>query len=118
MKKTTILLLTILFFSIGCTDIDDKLNVQIRVHNSTEVILTKVSVDLLEYDDIAAGAKTAYKAKEDFLAVKQLTVESDSLVIPLTINNIQQDTLQPGRYTYKINIFSEADGIEFEVIED
>lgn len=118
MRKTLVLLLTILFFSIGCTDFDDKLNVQIRVQNNTEKALAKVSIDSLEYNGIDAGAKTAYKVKDDFLTVRQITVEADSLVIPIAIDNIQQDTLQPGRYTYKINMFSEADGLQFEVIED
>lgn len=118
MRKTAVLLLTILLFSIGCTDIDDKLNVQIRVQNSTEKRLTKVSIDSLAYIDIDAGSKTAYQVKDDFLAVRQITVEADSLVTSVSIDNIQQDTLQPGRYTYKINMFSEADGLQFEVIED
>lgn len=118
MRTTVVLLLTMLFFSIGCTDFDDKLNVQIRVQNSTEKTLNKVSIDSLEYLDIAAGDKTAYKVKDNFLAIRQLVVAADSLIIPLTIDNIQQDTLQPGRYTCKINMFSAADGIQFEFIED
>lgn len=118
MLKTSVLLLTVLFFSIGCTDFDDKLNVQIRVQNDTEKNLTRVSIDSLEFIDIDTGARTAYKVKDDFLAVRQLIVEADSLIIPLSIDNVQQDTLLPGRYTYKINAFSDADGIQFEVIVD
>lgn len=118
MRNLGFLLLTILLFSVGCTDFDDELNVQIRVQNSTEKKLIKVSIDNLEYFDIDAGAKTAYQAKDDFLAVRQLLVEADSLVIPVSIDNVQQDTLQSGRYTYKINAFSAADGLLFEVMED
>ena len=118
MRKAAVLLLTILFFSFGCTDFDDKLNVQIRVQNSTEITLAKVSIDTLEYSAIDAGNKTAYKLKDDFLPISQIIVATDSLVIPVTIDNIQQDTLLPGRYTYKINTFSAADGLQFEVIED
>jgi len=95
MRKTAVLLLTILLFSIGCTDFDDKLNVQIRVHNTTEKTLKRVSIDSLVYTDIKADAKTAYQVKDDFLSVSQLIVEADSLVIPVSIDNIQQDTLQP-----------------------
>lgn len=118
MRKTSVLLLTILLFSIGCTDFDDKLNVQIRVQNGTEKMLTKVSIDSLEYNSIETGAKTAYQVKDNFLAVKQIAVEADSLIRSVSIDNIQQDTLLPGRYTYKINMFSEVDGVQFEVIED
>ena len=118
MRKTAVLVLTILLFSIGCTDFDDKLNVQVRVHNSTEKTFSKVLIDSLEYIDIQAGSKTAYKVKDGFLAPRQITAEADSLVIPISIDNVQQDTLLPGRYTYKINTFSNEDGLQFEVIQD
>lgn len=118
MRKTTVLLLTILLFSIGCTDFDDQLNVQIRVQNSTEKTLTKVLIDSVEYNSVDAGTKTAYQVKDNFLAVRQITVEADSLMRSVSLDNIQQDTLLPGRYTYKINMFSEVEGIQFEVIED
>ena len=118
MRSTVIIFFSILLFSFGCTDIDDKMNVQIRVQNSTDKRLNKVSIDSLEYNDIDAGSKTAYQVKDNFLPARQLIVEADSLIIPVAIDNIQQDTLQPGRYTYKINTFSEADGLQFEVIED
>jgi len=118
MKKPTVLFLTILLFSIGCTDFDDKLNVQIRVQNSTEKILTKVLIDSLEYNDIKSGSKTAYKVKEDFLSPGIVTAEADSLKRSIIIDYLVPDTLQPGRYTYKINRLSEEEGLGFEVIED
>lgn len=118
MRKTVVLLFTVLFFSFGCSDLDDNLNVQIRVDNRTDLKLTQVSIDDLEFIDIDSGSKTAYKVKEDFLSPIQLTIVSDSLMTTLAINNIQQDTLQPGRYTYKINTFSDNEDLQYEVVKD
>lgn len=119
MRNTFVLLLTALFFSVGCSDFDDELNLQIRVENNTALNFSEVAIDELLYTDIDSEARTAYMVKNGFGSPLEITVNADSLLSStVAIDSMMQDTLAPGRYTLRINAFAVNQDLEFELIFD
>lgn len=120
MRNTVLLLCTVLLVASACTDRDDNLTgVQIRIENSTNKNFSLIELEEIRYEDVASGTSTFYQEYMGGIQPDFIQITTDSITHSTTISGTSEtDSILPGLYTYKLNSFSESDGMQFEIIED
>ncbi len=112
MKNPIILLCTILFFAIGCTDRDDDITgVNIRIKNNSSVDFDEVQVGDAEnvHNNVAAGDFSEYLVYDIAFQFAFIEAKSgDGTYILQPIDFVGETPLEIGFYTYELSITEEG----------
>lgn len=121
MRNFGFVILSVLLFTIGCTDIDDKVNtINIRINNSSAINFDEVQVGSNEelYTNIAPGDYSDYLVYETAYTYAFIEIKSGEEVFVLQpIDFVGEDELPIGFYTYSLNINEEGE-VELQFIVD
>ncbi|WP_297796089.1 hypothetical protein [uncultured Eudoraea sp.] len=113
MRNLGFAILSVLLFSIGCTDIDDKVDtINIRINNSSSINFDEVQVASNEelYTNIAPGDYSDYLVYETAYTYAFIEIKSGEEVFVLQpIDFVGEDELPIGFYTYSLNINEEGE---------
>ena len=113
MRNTVALLLTMLFFSVACTDRDDKLSaINIRVKNNSSINFDKVQVGDSDFvhTDVSSGSYSEYLEYETAYRYAYIAIQSgtESYVLQ-PIDFVGEIPLDIGFYTYVLDVTEEGD---------
>lgn len=119
MKKYLFALLSLIIFSVGCTDRDDNITaVNLRVKNNNSFAYDKVQVgaDDKFHENLAAGSYSNYLEYEtayQYDYIKIDTTGNSHVLQP--IDFVGETALAPGFYTYELKIDTEGNvGLNFK----
>jgi len=107
MKNAIVLLLTVLFFSVGCTDNDDDIGASIRIKNTSTIDFDKVQVGDADkpHGNIAPNEYSEYLKYGTAYEYAYIKIESGSETYVLQpIDFVGEKPLTPGFYTYELNV--------------
>lgn len=121
MRNLCFTILSVLLFSIGCTDIDDKVDtINIRINNNSSINFDEVQVASNEelYTNIAPGEYSEYLVYETAYTYAFIEIRSGEEVYVLQpIDFVGEDELPIGFYTYSLNVNEEGE-VELEFVVD
>ncbi len=106
MKKLVFCLFATLLLSVGCTDRDDELSgINIRIKNNNSFAYDRVEVSGTEeaYENVAAGASSAYLVYEEAYQFASVTITAGEESYTLQVIDFVGETpLGLGFYTYEL----------------
>ncbi len=107
MKNIIVLFLTVLFFSVGCTDSDDDIGASIRIKNTSAINFDKVQVGDAQslHANVAPNEYSEYLKYGTAYKYAYIKIESGSeTYVSTPIDFVGEKPLTPGFYTYELNV--------------
>lgn len=121
MRKTAVLLLTILLFSAGCTDRDDNVSsISIRIKNTSNLNFDTVQVGGANqvHADIAPDSFSEYLEYETAYRYAYIEIISgDENYVLQPIDFVGETPLTIGFYTYELNV-TEAGDVSLKFVSE
>lgn len=121
MRKTAVLLLTILLFSVGCTDRDDNVSeINIRIKNTSNLNFDTVQVgdENHSHTDVAPDSFSEYLEYETAYRYAYIQIQSgtESYVLQ-PIDFVGETPLTLGFYTYELDV-TEAGDVSLKFVNE
>ena len=120
MKKLLVLALMAMTFTVGCTDRDDQIGVNIRIKNTNAYTYDSVQVGDEDkiHSDVEAGAYSQYLSYETAYTYAYIEIDANGETYVLQpIDFVGETPLNIGFYTYELNVDS-AGSVSLNFVED
>ena len=120
MKKLLVLALMAMTFTVGCTDRDDQIGVNIRIKNTNAYTYDSVQVGDEDkiHSDVEAGAYSLYLPYETAYTYAYIEIDANGETYVLQpIDFVGETPLNIGFYTYELSVDNEGN-VSLNFVED